>query len=138
MLCSTNNIKGSESFSKQATQLIVGLNSSLWHIIVTQDPNNIQLVVEETNRNPGVNDFGLKTPVEPIAVEEFVVEPTLASVSNAGQFNYPPYVSPGTEPAPAPAQNSVVHAGPTKPPVRSLFYNFSCMFLKPNIYFFPI
>ena len=85
----------------------------------SQDPNNIQLVVEETNRNPGVNDFGLKTPVEPIAVEEFVVEPTLASVSNAGQFNYPPYVSPGSEAAP-PAQNSVVHAGPTKPPVRSL------------------
>ena len=90
----------------------------------SQDPNNIQLVVEETNRNPGVNDFGLKTPVEPIAVEEFVVKPTLASVSNAGQFNYPPYVSPGTEPAPAPAQNSVVHAGPTKPPVRLIYVLF--------------
>ena len=95
----------------------------------SQDPNNIQLVVEETNRNPGVNDFGLKTPVEPLAVEEFVVEPTLASVSNAGQFNYPPYVSPGTEAAPAPAQNSVVHAGPTKPPVRFILLKH----LKPRL-----
>ena len=87
----------------------------------SQDPNNIQLVVEETNRNPGVNNFVTQS-VEPIAVEEFVVEPTFptaASVSNAGQFNYPPYVSQAQAPQAAPpAQNSVVHAGPTKPPVR--------------------
>ena len=32
-----NKIKSSESFSKQPTQLIVELNSSLWHIIGTKD-----------------------------------------------------------------------------------------------------
>ena len=35
-LFSANKIKSSESFSKQPTQLIVELNSSLRHIIVTQ------------------------------------------------------------------------------------------------------
>ena len=35
-LFSANKIKSSESFSKQPTQLIVELNSSLQHIIVTQ------------------------------------------------------------------------------------------------------
>ena len=34
-LISANKIKSSESFSKQPTQLIVKLNSSLQHIIVT-------------------------------------------------------------------------------------------------------
>ena len=34
-LFSANKIKGSESFSKQPTQLIIELNSSLRHIIVT-------------------------------------------------------------------------------------------------------
>ena len=34
-LFSANNIKSSESFSKQPTQLIIKLNSSFWHIIVT-------------------------------------------------------------------------------------------------------
>ena len=34
-LFSANKIKSSESFSKQPTQLIVELNSSLQHIIVT-------------------------------------------------------------------------------------------------------
>ena len=34
-LFSANKIKSSESFSKQSTQLIVELNSSLQHIIVT-------------------------------------------------------------------------------------------------------
>ena len=34
-LFSANNIKSSESFSKQSTQLIIELNLSLWHIIVT-------------------------------------------------------------------------------------------------------
>ena len=34
-LFSANKIKSSESFSKQPTQLIVELNSSLRHIIVT-------------------------------------------------------------------------------------------------------
>jgi len=34
-LFSANKIKSSESGSKQPTQLIVKLNSSLWHIIVT-------------------------------------------------------------------------------------------------------
>jgi hypothetical protein len=34
-LFSANNIKSSESFSKQPTQLIIELNSSLRHIIVT-------------------------------------------------------------------------------------------------------
>ena len=34
-LFSANEIKSSESFSKQPTQLIVKLNSSLQHIIVT-------------------------------------------------------------------------------------------------------
>ena len=34
-LFSANKIKSSESGSKQPTQLIVQLNSSLWHIIVT-------------------------------------------------------------------------------------------------------
>ena len=36
-LFTANNIKSSESFSKQPTQLIVELNSSLRHIIVTFD-----------------------------------------------------------------------------------------------------
>ena len=35
-LFSANNIKSSESVSKHPTQLIVEINSSLWHIIVTQ------------------------------------------------------------------------------------------------------
>ena len=35
-LFSANKIKSSEPFSKQPTQLIVKLNSSLWHIIVTK------------------------------------------------------------------------------------------------------
>ena len=35
-LFSANKIKSSESFSKQPTQIIVDLNSSLWHIIVTK------------------------------------------------------------------------------------------------------
>ena len=35
---SANKIKSSESFSKQPTQLIVELNSSLRHIIVTMVP----------------------------------------------------------------------------------------------------
>ena len=35
-LVSANKIKSSESFSKQPTQLIVELNSSLQNIIVTQ------------------------------------------------------------------------------------------------------
>ena len=34
-LFSANKIKNSESGSKQPTQLIIELNSSLWHIIVT-------------------------------------------------------------------------------------------------------
>jgi hypothetical protein len=34
-LFSANKIKSSESFSKQPTQLIIELNSSLRHIIVT-------------------------------------------------------------------------------------------------------
>ena len=34
-LFSAEKIKSSESFGKQPTQLIVKLNSSLWHIIVT-------------------------------------------------------------------------------------------------------
>ena len=34
-LFSANKIKSSESFSKQPTQLIVELNSSLQHVIVT-------------------------------------------------------------------------------------------------------
>ena len=34
-LFSANKIKSSESFSKQPTQLVMELNSSLWHIIVT-------------------------------------------------------------------------------------------------------
>ena len=36
-LFSTNKIKSSESFSKHPTQLIVELNSSLRHMIVTYD-----------------------------------------------------------------------------------------------------
>ena len=36
-LFSTNKTKSFESFSKQPTQLIVDLNSSLQHIIVTKD-----------------------------------------------------------------------------------------------------
>ena len=36
-LFSANKIKSSESFSKQPNQLIVELNSSLRHIIVTQE-----------------------------------------------------------------------------------------------------
>ena len=41
LLFSANKIKSSESFSKQPTQHIVQLNSSLRHIIVTKlcDPN---------------------------------------------------------------------------------------------------
>ena len=35
-LFSENKVKSSESFSKQPTQLIIQLNSSLRHIIVTQ------------------------------------------------------------------------------------------------------
>ena len=35
-LFSSNKIKSHESFSKQPTQLIVKLNSSLWYIIITQ------------------------------------------------------------------------------------------------------
>ena len=35
-LFSANKMKNSEPFSKQPTQLIVKLNSSLWHIIVTK------------------------------------------------------------------------------------------------------
>ena len=38
-LFSANKTKSSEYFSKQPTQLIVHLNSSLQHIIVTQDLN---------------------------------------------------------------------------------------------------
>ena len=38
-LFSANKIKSSEPFSKQPTQLIVELNSSLWHIIVTKFSN---------------------------------------------------------------------------------------------------
>ena len=34
-LFSANKTKSSEYFSKQPTQLIVKLNSSLWHIIIT-------------------------------------------------------------------------------------------------------
>ena len=36
-LFSANTIKSSKSFSKQQTQLIIELNSSLQHIIFTQD-----------------------------------------------------------------------------------------------------
>ena len=36
-LFSANKTKSSDSFSKQPIQLIVELNSSLWHIIVTND-----------------------------------------------------------------------------------------------------
>ena len=42
-LFSANKVKSSESFSKQPTQLIVELNSSLRHIIVT-------MVYEKFNR----------------------------------------------------------------------------------------
>ena len=38
---SANKIKSSEYFSKQPTQLIFELNSSLWHIIVTIDINKM-------------------------------------------------------------------------------------------------
>ena len=41
-LFSANKIKSFESGSKQPTQLIVELNSSLRHIIVTKNGNDIQ------------------------------------------------------------------------------------------------
>ena len=41
-LFSANKIKISESFSKQPTQLIVELNSSLRHIIVTHDSTDLK------------------------------------------------------------------------------------------------
>ena len=50
-LFSANKIKSSESFSKQPTQLIVELNSSLWHIIVTLDAlyQTCEIVTLKTN-----------------------------------------------------------------------------------------
>ena len=44
-LFSANKIKSSESFSKQPTQLIVELNSSLQHIIVTLAYDLIRLII---------------------------------------------------------------------------------------------
>ena len=40
-LFSANKIKSSESFRKQPTELIDDLNSSLWHIIVTDDSTQV-------------------------------------------------------------------------------------------------
>ena len=53
-LFSPSKIKGFDSFSKQPTQLIFQLNSSLWHIIVTviADPKT---VVKINNINPYLN-----------------------------------------------------------------------------------
>ena len=45
-LYSANKIKSSESFSKQPTQLIVELNSSLRHIIVTNVPRRAELAFD--------------------------------------------------------------------------------------------
>ena len=45
-LFSTNKIKSSESFSKQPTQLIVELNSSLRHIIVTMVSRRAELAFD--------------------------------------------------------------------------------------------
>ena len=42
-LFSANKIKSSESFSKQPTQLILELNSSLRHIIVTKGKTNNEI-----------------------------------------------------------------------------------------------
>ena len=43
---SANRIKSSESFGKQPTQLIVELNSSLRHIIVTNVPRRAELAFD--------------------------------------------------------------------------------------------
>ena len=42
-LFSANEIKSSESISKQPAQLIVELNLSLWHIIVTKESTETYL-----------------------------------------------------------------------------------------------
>ena len=50
-LFSANKIKSSESFSKQPTQLIVELNSSLRHIIVTNYLPKVDIVEILPERN---------------------------------------------------------------------------------------
>ena len=94
-------------------------------------------MIEETH--PGIDGFVTPPSVrEPIAAEEYMVEPTypttVASVSNAEQFNYPPYVSPESV---APTEE-VIHIAPTKPPVSNIFtisfilfdINFRCLLKK--------
>ena len=63
-LFSANKIKSSESFRKQPTQLIVVLNSSLQHIIVTKVVNQnrnmktvlrLQILLKQNIRNSKAN-----------------------------------------------------------------------------------
>ena len=50
MAISSDNIKGSESFSKQLTQFMVELNSSLWYIIVT-------IILNSSERSESIKKF---------------------------------------------------------------------------------
>ena len=50
-LFSVNKVKSSESFSKQPTQLIVEINSSLGHIIVTKVMMKT-VAVDASTQNP--------------------------------------------------------------------------------------
>ena len=53
-LFSANNIKSSESFSKQPTQLVMELNSSLWHIVVTLLSSQEHTALAHQNDKPYV------------------------------------------------------------------------------------
>ena len=62
-LFSANKIKSSESFSKQPTQLIVELNSSLQHIIVTESISVFPITELGNQLPPTLTDFFLNLEV---------------------------------------------------------------------------